>query len=164
MNTGSLSRQKGFIKSILYNQVPLTAFFNRRSLLASSTILMGFTLVTFVLPFFSLISERPGYQVSLQVTGALIIFAIATLISVHVMKCIGAKKITWFALALAVAACLLLSKAPKIDQSENNALKLGNTWEWLEKPIEGVLFYYDGAIAGYLLICIAAAFLSTASF
>ena len=41
---------------------------------------------------------------------------------------------------------------------------MGDTWKWLEKPLEGVLFYYDGAIAGYLLICIAAAFLSTASF
>lgn len=100
----------------------------------------------------------------MQVTGALIIFALATLVSVHVMKCIGSKKITWFALALSVAACLLLSKAPKIDQSENKSLKLGETWEWLAKPVEGVIFYYDGAIAGYLLICIAAAFLSTASF
>ena len=41
---------------------------------------------------------------------------------------------------------------------------MGDAWKWLEKPLEGVVFYYDGAIAGYLLICIAAAFLSTASF
>ena len=93
----------------------MTAFFNRRSVLASLTILTGFILVTFVMPFFSLMSERPGYQVSLQVTGALMIFFLATLISVHIMKCIGPKKITWLALALAVAACLVLSKAPKVD-------------------------------------------------
>ena len=104
-----MSKQKGFIKSILYNQVPLTAFLNRRSILASSTIWMGFSVVTFPMPFFSLISERPGYQVSIQVTGALLIFVVATLMSVHVMKLIGAKTITWFALALSMTACGILS-------------------------------------------------------
>ena len=108
-NVNKLSKQKGFIKSILYNQVPLTAFLNRRALLASSTIWMGFSVVTFPMPFFSLISDRPGYQVSLQVTGALIIFVIATLVSVHVMKLVGAKVITWFALALSTTACGILS-------------------------------------------------------
>ena len=108
-NVNKLSKQKGFIKSILYNQVPLTAFMNRRALLASSTIWMGFSVVTFPMPFFSLISDRPGYQVSLQVTGALLAFVIATLVSVHVMKLVGAKVITWFALALSMTACGILS-------------------------------------------------------
>ena len=80
------------------------------------------------------------------------------------MQCIGSKKITWLALALNVAACVILAKAPKIDPQVDSNIQLGATWVWLEKPIEGVIFYYDGAIAGYLLICIAAAFLSTASF
>ena len=108
--------QSEFIKSILYNQVPLTAFLNRRFILASSTMLMGFILVTFVIPFFSLLSQRPGYQVSLQVTGALLIFFLATVMSVHVMKRIGTKTITWLAIALATVACVILSQAPKIDQ------------------------------------------------
>ena len=101
---------------------------------------------------------------SFQVTGALIIFFLATLVSVYVMKCIGSKIITWLAIALAIQACVILSKAPKIDRNDTNFLNLGDSWQWLEKPLEGVIFYYDGAIAGYLLICISAAFLSNASF
>ena len=78
------------------------------------------------------------------------------------MKCIGSKTITWLALALSMGGCVVLSNAAKAESPD--PLQLGSTWEWLEKPIEGVIFYYDDAISGYLLICIAAAFLSTASF
>lgn len=97
-------------------------------------------------------------------TGALLIFALATLVSVHVMKCFGPKVITWCALALAVSACAVLSNAVGEIPDEQDPLRLGESWAWLEKPLQRVIFYYDGAIAGYLLICIAAAFLSTASF
>lgn len=101
---------------------------------------------------------------SLQVTGALLIFFLATVVSVHVMKSVGPKKISWLALASAMAACAMLSNAPSMSESEADPLRLGEAFEWLQKPLEGIIFYYDGAIAGYLLICISAAFLSTASF
>ena len=61
LDSRRLSRQRGFIKSILYNTVPLTAFINRRTLLASATIIVGYIQISFVMPFFSLMSGRPSY-------------------------------------------------------------------------------------------------------
>ena len=162
LDSKRLSRQRGFIKSILYNTVPLTAFINRRTVLASSTIIVGYIQISFVMPFFSLMSGRPSYQVSLQVFGALLVFAFATLVSVHAMKFFGPKVITWFALSLNVAGCVLIGIHAKNVRPD---AELKDTEKpWFENPIESLLFYYDGAIAGYLLICITAAFLSTASF
>ena len=80
------------------------------------------------------------------------------------MKWVGPKSITWLSLSLAIVACVILSKTDTDASNEADPLKLGDNLAWLEKPLEGIIFYYDGAIAGYLLICIAAAFLSTASF
>lgn len=54
-----------FIKSLLYNQVPLTSFINYRAVLAFFSLLTGFILVTFVLPFFALIHNRSSYEVSI---------------------------------------------------------------------------------------------------
>ena len=60
--------------------MPLTAFINRRTLLAFFALLVGFLLITFVMPFFSLIRERKAYEVSIQLTGALAVFWLTTLI------------------------------------------------------------------------------------
>ena len=63
---------------------------------------------------------------SLQVSGALVFFYLATITSVFVMKSVGSKKITWIALALAVGACILLSKAPKVGEADSDySLDLG---------------------------------------
>ena len=98
----------------------------------------------------------------LQVFAALLVFAFATLVSVHAMKFFGPKVITWFALSFNVAGCFLIGiHAKNVAPAE---LKDYDYSKWFEKPIESLMFYYDGAIAGYLLICITAAFLSTASF
>ena len=119
LDSRRLNRQRGFIKSILYNTVPLTAFINRRTVLASSTIIVGYIQISFVMPFFSLMGGRPSYQVSVQVFGALLVFAFATLVSVHAMKFFGPKLITWFALSLNVAGCLLIGLYAKNQPSED---------------------------------------------
>ena len=59
--------------------MPLTAFINRRTLLAFFALIVGFLLITFVMPFFSLIRERKAYEVSIQLTGALAVFFLTTL-------------------------------------------------------------------------------------
>ena len=43
-----------FVKSLLYNQVPLRAFMNRRSILAIMSLLASWTCATFFLPFFAI--------------------------------------------------------------------------------------------------------------
>lgn len=68
------------IRSLLYNQVPLTAFLNRRTLLAFFALSVGFILVTFVLPFFALIRSRKSYEVSVQMTAALGVFFFSSLL------------------------------------------------------------------------------------
>ena len=65
-----------FIKSLLYNQVPITAYMNRRAMLAFLSLLFGFILLTFMLPFFALIRNRTSYDVSIQLTAALGVFCI----------------------------------------------------------------------------------------
>jgi len=149
-----------FIKSLLYNQIPMTAFLNKRSMLAGMTILMGFIFVSFMMPFFSLMRDRRAIEVSLQVTGALLIFFVATLVSAQMMKCIGPKRISCLALSLATIACFILSQADSqviVDESSE-------AQKFLRDFLDSFMFYFDGAIGGYLLICVAAAFLTTASF
>jgi hypothetical protein len=62
---GGFTMADSFIKSLLYNQVPMTAFLNRRAMLAFFALLVGFILVTFMLPFFALIRNRSSYEVSI---------------------------------------------------------------------------------------------------
>ena len=45
--------------------MPLTAYLNRRAVLAFFALIVGFVLVTFVLPFFALIHDRTSYEVSI---------------------------------------------------------------------------------------------------
>ena len=90
----------------------MTAFLNRRSLLAIFAVTVGFTLVTFIYPFFALIRARKSYEVSVQLTGALTVFFFASLLSANVLRFIGSKKITFVSLALATGACYILSKEP----------------------------------------------------
>ena len=104
------SATDNFIKSLLYNQVPLTAFLNRRTLLAFFALLVGFLLVTFVMPFFALIRARKSFEVSIQLTVALGIFMLASLCATSLMRCIGAKNITFVSLTLATGACFILGK------------------------------------------------------
>ena len=99
-----------FIKSLLYNQVPLTAFLNRRTLLAFFALLVGFLLVTYVMPFFALIRQRKSYEVSIQLTVAMGIFMLASLCATTFMRCIGPKNITFVSLTLATGACFILGK------------------------------------------------------
>ena len=73
--------------------------------------ILGFTMVTFVLPFYAQISMRPGYQLSLMVSISLLVFYLASLLSIYILDNIGPKKVTWVSLILAVTACALLSNA-----------------------------------------------------
>lgn len=151
-----------FIKSLLYNQVPLTAFLNRRSLLAFFALVVGFTMVTFIHPFFALIRSRKSYEVSIQLAGALGLFFLASLGGSSLLRWIGGKKITFVSLALATGACYILSKEPDKAGTESQLIKIeGN--EKLTQAIRYALFYSDSAIAGYSLICVSIALLTIAS-
>ena len=153
-----------FIKSLLYNQVPLTAFLNRRSLLAFFALFVGFTMVTFIHPFFALIRSRKSYEVSIQLAGALGLFFLASLGGSNLLRWIGAKKITFLSLALATGACYILSKEPDSasESSESQLIKIDGN-EKLTQAIRYALFYSDSAIAGYSLICVSIALLTIAS-
>ena len=90
--------------------MPLTAFLNRRTLLAFFALLVGFLLVTFVMPFFALVRSRKSFEVSVQLAGAMSIFLLASLCATTLMRCIGPKNITFVSLALATCACFILGK------------------------------------------------------
>lgn len=49
-----------FMKSLLYNQVPLRAFVNARSLLAEVTLIMTWICATFILPFYAIYATEKG--------------------------------------------------------------------------------------------------------
>lgn len=65
-NTARSGRHEAddFIKALLYNQVPMTSFFNRRTMLALFALLSGFLLITFIWPFFALIKGRKSFEVA----------------------------------------------------------------------------------------------------
>ncbi len=145
----------------MYNQVPLTAFLNRRAILAFFALNIGFILITFVLPFFALIKNRDSYEVSIQLTVALAFFILASLLGVKLMNCLGSKIITFMSLILATGACFLLSRE-SMSEEDNRMIKVESS-EALEKIVNMIYLFSDTAIAGYLLICVAIAFLTIAS-
>ena len=54
-NGSDESHSAKFIKSLLYSQIPVTAYFNYRTILAFFAIFIGYILITFLMPFFALI-------------------------------------------------------------------------------------------------------------
>ena len=126
--------------------------------------ILGFTMVTFVLPFYAQISIRPGYQLSLEVSISLVVFYLASLLSIYILEILGPKKITWVALVLAVTACALLSEADSKGAKTHVSEHFSKKMFYLDTLAKSFVFYFDGAAAGYLLVCISAAFLSTACF
>ena len=145
----------------MYNQVPLTAFLNRRAILAFFALNVGFILITCVLPFFALIKHRDSYEVSIQLTVALAFFILASLLGVKLMNCLGTKMITFMSLIFATGACFLLSQET-LTQEDNRKIVVSSS-EALEKMVNMIYLFSDTAIAGYLLICISIAFLTIAS-
>ena len=151
---------------MLYNQVPLTAFLNRRTILAFFALTVGFLLVTFVHPFFALIRSRKSYEASIQLTGALFVFFMASILAKCLLRLIGAKKITFLSLALATCACYILSLEKDgqtgTDDSHHLIKIEGN--ETLTEAIRIATFYSDrSTIAGYFLICVSISLLTIAS-
>lgn len=156
---GGFTMADKFIKSLLYNQVPLTAFLNRRAMLAFFALIVGFILVTFFLPFFALIHNRDPYEVSIQLTVAFAVFFIASIVGTYLIQCIGPKRITAISLMLATGACFLLGIEADVDKVESKDSTLTAT----QRIIDTLSSFSDTAIAGYLLIVIAIALLTMAS-
>ena len=73
------------------------------------------------------------------------------------MKCCGPKRITWLAFVMTSLACFIMSTIKNRRPDVVTETVWAQFWE-------AVIFYFDSSIAGYLLICIGAAFLTTASF
>jgi hypothetical protein len=73
------------------------------------------------------------------------------------MKCCGPKRITWVAFVMTSVACLIMSTVA------NRKPEVVTETVW-DQFLEAIIFYFDSSIAGYLLICIGAALLTTASF
>jgi len=141
--------------------VPLTAFLNRRSLLAFFALLIGFILVTFVLPFFALIRNRSSYEVSIQMTIVFAVFFLASIFGSYLMRCLGPKRITTLSLILATGACFLLG----IESSDHDegTQKIAKSDSGMQRIFDTIMMFADNAIAGYLLIVIAIALLTMAS-
>ena len=140
--------------------MPLTAFLNRRTLLAFFSLLVGFLLVTFVMPFFALVRQRKSFEVSIQLTVALGIFLLASLCASSLMRCIGAKNITFLSLALATGACFILGRE-NLAEEEEQVIDTGN--QTTTNILQTLVAFSDSAIFGYLLICVSIAFLTIAS-
>ena len=75
------------------------------------------------------------------------------------MKCLGSRMITFVSLALATGACFILGNTEDTVKGEVIIQGYPN----LTEIIKIFLFFSDSAIGGYLLICIAIAFLTVAS-
>ena len=128
-------------------------------MLAFFAILVGFTLVTFVWPFFALIRNRKSYEVSIQLTLALAAFFLAALMAERIKTWIGARTITFASLAMATGACFVLSYD---TQNTDTDLDVRNK-NAASAFAFTALYIYDNAIFGYLLICLSIAFLTIAS-
>ena len=140
--------------------MPLTAFLNRRTLLAFFALLVGFLLVTYVMPFFALIRQRKSYEVSIQLTVAMGIFLLASLCATTLMRCIGPKNITFLSLILATGACFIIARE-NLAEEELAPIDTGN--ETTSNILNTLVQFSDSAIFGYLLICVSIAFLTIAS-
>ena len=117
-------------------------------------------MITFVLPFFALIRSKKSYEVSVQMSIALAVFFVSSLLGKPLLSYMGAKKITWMSIALATSACFILSKESMMDIPEEIAFLGGKQ---VVKAFRHLVFFHDPAIAGYLLICLSIAMLTMAS-
>ena len=112
------------------------------------------------MPFFALVRQRKSFEVSVQLAGALSIFLLASLCATTLMRCIGAKNITFVSLALATGACFILGKED-LSQEDTQNVDTGN--QTASNILNSLLQFADNAIFGYLLICVSIAFLTIAS-
>ena len=88
--------------------MPLNVFFNKRATLAGLALFFGFVQLTFVLPFYSRVSEDKSLEISLQVSGVLLLFMLATLLAKPILTCIGPKTLCFFSLLMGAFGCLLI--------------------------------------------------------
>ena len=112
------------------------------------------------MPFFALIRSRKSFDVSIQLTGALLLFLLASLCATALTNSIGAKKITFISLAMATGACFILGKE-NLEEIDASEIDTGN--ETASNILNSLLSFTDSAIFGYLLICVSIAFLTIAS-
>ena len=85
---------------------------------------------------------------------------LASLCATSLMRCIGAKNITFVSLTLATGACFILGKE-NLEEEEISLIDTGN--ETTSNILNTLMTFTDSAIFGYLLICISIAFLTIAS-
>ena len=140
--------------------MPLTSFINRKAVLAFLALLIGFILVTFVLPFFALIRNRSSYEISIQLTVAFAIFFIASIFGHSLMRLVGPKRITCLSLMLATGACFILGIENDLEVEEMSKLDQSSG---MKRVVDTIMMFADNVIFGYLLIVIATAFLAVAS-
>jgi hypothetical protein len=74
-----IERNGSFVRSLLYNQVPLTAFVNGRSVLALSSLFIQWILATYFFPFYAYIASPDLSVVAAHFTFVL---GVATLCSI----------------------------------------------------------------------------------
>jgi len=70
--------------------------------------------LSFVIPFYSRVSEDKSYEISLQVTGVLLLFMLATLVVKPLLSCIGPRKLCFFSLLMSTAGCLQIGNPMKL--------------------------------------------------
>ena len=129
-------------------------------MLAFLSLLFGFILLTFMLPFFALIRNRTSYDVSIQITAALGVFCIASVLGSTIMSITGAKRLTLLSLVLATGACFLLGYEGDLDQK---GTEIDKEQTPVRRILDTIALFTDYAILGYMLIMISVAFLTIAS-
>jgi len=76
------------------------------------------------------------------------------------MQCLGPKRITFLSLCLATGACFLLGMENNLEAEEREVNKEN---VGMRRIIDTIMIFTDHAIAGYLLIVLAIAFMTIAS-
>lgn len=101
------------VRSILYNQIPLTYFFTLRVILASFALFVMQILISFMFPFFSLLMNGLTVSTSVYIFLALLSYLIAAAQGFRIVKCINSARIViFFSLLVGAGSTFLLSWAP----------------------------------------------------
>jgi hypothetical protein len=103
-------KRQYFIRAILYNQIPLTAFFSWRIILACLALFSIQVMVSFVFPFFSLVLNKMTVTISIYIGSALICYILAILVGNCIVKAYNTQRIIIFlSLLLASGSCYIFS-------------------------------------------------------
>jgi len=104
---------KFFVRSILYNQIPLTYFFTLRVVLASFALFVMQVMVSFIFPFYSLLMNKLTVSISFYICCAILAYLITAAQGIRIVNCFrSARAVIFISLLMGAASTFLLSWSP----------------------------------------------------